>query len=234
MLYDNTPLREITGNALRPGGLELTRQGLELCSFAVGSRLLDLGCGPGATLELLRDAGYAAVGLDRSRKLLREGPSGAPRVQGDFSSLPFAESCLDGVLCECALSLAEDPASTLRECARVMKDKGRIMLSDIVLRAPAIEEDRGAGASAFCCSSWRLSLPSLLTLLREQGFDPLSATEHSALLAKLAAQIVWRFGSLDCFAASRRAKGEEPAPFLSKDTGAKYGYALVIAQKRSS
>jgi pyruvate-formate lyase-activating enzyme len=58
---------------LRPGGLELTLRALEHCSLLVGSRILDVGAGLGATVAALRDLAFDAVGAE---------PSGAQRRRG--------------------------------------------------------------------------------------------------------------------------------------------------------
>ncbi len=65
-----------------------------------GARILDLACGNGRHLKVLRRYGYRAVGLDLSWTLLerahREG-SGA-LVRGDMRFLPWKSGCFDAVL----------------------------------------------------------------------------------------------------------------------------------------
>ncbi|MDL2279689.1 class I SAM-dependent methyltransferase [Desulfovibrio sp. OttesenSCG-928-G11] len=70
-------IRQLTGGCLHPGGLSLTRRALEAAAFAPGSRLLDLGCGGGASLGLLASLGFAAVGLDFCPSQARAALSGA-------------------------------------------------------------------------------------------------------------------------------------------------------------
>jgi SAM-dependent methyltransferase len=58
----------------------------ELRRFAPGARVLDLGCGTGALLRRVRDAGYDAHGIDVSPEMValaeqRLGSSGSVRVQ---------------------------------------------------------------------------------------------------------------------------------------------------------
>ncbi len=63
--------------------------------------VLDLGCGDGRHLRLLREAGETAVGLDLSLDLLRaardEG-AGAPLVRADMRRLPLAAGTCGAVL----------------------------------------------------------------------------------------------------------------------------------------
>ena len=99
--YEASPLRQICGDALRVGGTALTRHGLALCGFSPGARLLDVGCGPGVTLALLRELGYCGIGADISSAFLGEIKARSPDarcVRVDMRRLPLREGCLDGIL----------------------------------------------------------------------------------------------------------------------------------------
>ena len=233
MYCDNTPLREITGPCLRPGGLELTRRGLDLCAFPSGARLLDVGCGPGASLALLQEKGFSCIGLDISCRLLHEAPAGTARLQGDFASLPLAECCIDGILCECVLCLSESPARVVQQWARVLRPGGRILLSNIVGR-PGVREDAGQPNGSFPYAGGVPSLPCLEEMLERHGFRVLYSEDHSDLLAQLAAQIIWHFGSLAAFADLCAERGASPlgSYCFFQDNASQIGYALVIAEKR--
>ena len=64
-LYEQSPLLEVAGETIRPGGLELTDRALAYCALPVGSRLLDVGCGPAASsAHLVNHYGFDAIGLD--------------------------------------------------------------------------------------------------------------------------------------------------------------------------
>ncbi|HWQ10656.1 MAG TPA: methyltransferase domain-containing protein, partial [Holophaga sp.] len=123
--YEREDVRRATGETLRPGGLALTERALALCGFAAGARVLDLGCGTGATLARLAQAGLRVLGLDVSASLLalaRE--RRAPLVSGRAEALPLAGDSLDGVFCECVLSAVADPEATVAEIARVLRPRG--------------------------------------------------------------------------------------------------------------
>lgn len=152
-------LRQVTGACLRPGGLELTARGLALCGFKSGDTLLDLGCGPGASLGLLGSSGFRALGLDLSPAMAAEASAKGAVVRADAARLPLADASLDGIVCECVLSLASDKAAVLEQCARALKPGGRLVLSDITLGGhggfaaggPA-PQGRSAGSHAPCQS----------------------------------------------------------------------------------
>ena len=106
----------------RPGGFEVTQRALDICAFPKGARLLDCGCGEGATLEYFCSLGYEAAGVDIA--------GGEGIVKADAAALPFEAESFDGVFFECSLSKMAEPDSALAEARRVLKSKGRIAVSD--------------------------------------------------------------------------------------------------------
>jgi SAM-dependent methyltransferase len=224
--FDFSALRRLTGDCLRPGGLDLTRRVLGLAAFPPGSRILDLGCGAGASLGLLGDSGFSALGLDRSLPLLRQARARGPALRADMAALPLADACLDGLLCECALSLAPDKGAVLRECRRVLRRGGRLMLTDIVLRA-GLAGERAAYAP---CLQGAVSAGEVKSLLKRNGFRLRHAEDHSRALAELAARLVWEHGSPDALAS--RLSGGAHSPGLCR-AGA-YGYGVFVAETTES
>ena len=122
----------------RPGerGLRVNaahRGGLLRLAPQPGERILDLGCGTGALMKLLNEAGVRAVGIDYSRESLsvaRAAAVGESLILAEVQSLPFPSGCFDraaaggvlGYLSPADLSLA------LAECARVLKPRGVLVI----------------------------------------------------------------------------------------------------------
>ena len=92
-------------------------------------RILDVGCGTGANLEMLQKFGEAE-GVDISADALafcRE--RGLPRVrQGAAESLPFADATFDLVTALDVVEHLDDDAAGLREMRRVLRREGRALL----------------------------------------------------------------------------------------------------------
>ena len=107
-----------------------TRAALRLCP---GDRVLDVGAGTGvSTAELARSGAYA-VGSDISLGMLRAGRRSRPTVPliaGDALRLPFADATFDAVTISFALRNIVDPASALREFARVTRPGGRLVVCE--------------------------------------------------------------------------------------------------------
>jgi len=102
-----------------------------------GERVVDLGCGEGAVLELLltRLGDGVGVGVDRDVEPLQAltpvlGPgSRAALVASDLDDpLPLADRSVDAVFCHDVLELLADAHALLREIWRVLRPGGRLVL----------------------------------------------------------------------------------------------------------
>lgn len=234
-LYESPALRNVSGPVIRPGGFELTARGLAHCRLAPGARVLDVGCGTGATVDYVRHRyGHAAVGIDFSAVLLEEGSraqGGPPLVRGCAEQLPAPDSCFGAVLCECVLSLCPDPLSVLREIRRVLRPGGYLVLMDLYMRGPVAAHWTGK-PSANCCLQGAVGRFTVEDRFTAAGYDRLLWEDHSLLLKQLAAQLVWTYGSLDafwsavgglCVAGAMDRSGTERC--------GRPGYFLAVAQK---
>ena len=135
--YESTAWENIACGAMHPGGLALTRHLLELTQLKPPACILDIGCGRGLSVQLLAQCGYQAVGVDLSAELIAAGLQRVPELdlrQGDAAALPV-DGPFDAVLMECIQSLLETEA-VLKECRRVLKNDGWLMLSDLYDQKP--------------------------------------------------------------------------------------------------
>jgi SAM-dependent methyltransferase len=94
-----------------------------------GSRVLDVGCGPGAlTQQLVERLGSAAVvAVDPSRSFvtaMQERHPGVEIHQARAERLPFADGHFDGALAQLVVHFMSDPVAGLREMGRVTRPDG--------------------------------------------------------------------------------------------------------------
>jgi demethylmenaquinone methyltransferase/2-methoxy-6-polyprenyl-1,4-benzoquinol methylase len=99
-------------------------------------RVLDVATGTGMVAEeLVRRYGCAVVGLDQSEAMLERARAKLAAlelgerielVEGEAEQLPFADAEFDHLTFTYLLRYVDDPASTMRELARVVRPGGRV------------------------------------------------------------------------------------------------------------
>jgi SAM-dependent methyltransferase len=230
-LYESQALREFTVPVIRPGGFELTARGLAHCRLAPDARILDVGCGTGATVDYLRRCGLAAMGLDLSAVLIEKGRrtyGGSPLVRACAEQLPTADDCFDAVLCECVLSLCPDPLHVLREMRRVLQPDGYLVLTDVYARGKRSATWAGR-PTLRCCLQGAVNRSVTEDRITASGFDPLLWEDHSARLTRLAARLIWSHGSLDAFWSAVGGPDAVAAMCGAGECG-RPGYYLLVAK----
>lgn len=218
----------IAGPCIRPGGTELTSKALEVCGLLPGSRIVDIGCGEGGTLEYLagcRD--HNAAGLDCSETLLRQAASRLPSqrlVLGRAEVLPFRTDCVDALFCECVLSVLPERAAALREFARVLKKGGYLVLSDVFDRGETGQE-RADEESDLLPEGGFFTRRQLLDLLGALGFSLRLWEEHQRSLKEFAARMILAGAALPDLWCGGQASGG------TKVDRARISYFLMVASK---
>ncbi|HEX2252419.1 MAG TPA: class I SAM-dependent methyltransferase [Thermoanaerobaculia bacterium] len=87
-------------------------------------RVLELGCGDGLNLRILRQLGYRRlVGLEYSVDLLLRNPAGL-LLAGDGHDLPLGGDTFDGILVDSVLHHLTDYPRAARELRRVLRPGG--------------------------------------------------------------------------------------------------------------
>lgn len=233
-LYASALFQRIAGGTWRPGGTELTRHGLDLCAFAPGSKILDVGCGQGASLAVLRNRGLNGTGLDKECSLVEP----FPFVRADAQDPPFPDGSFDGILCECVLSLLPDAERALRRFAAVLRPGGKLLLSDLYVRsAPHVSPSFSPGSSCLAGARPRRDLEDMLARC---GFTVLHAEDHTVRLKEMAARLLW-YGDEEL---RRMVRNDRGCDLTGTDAhcgcsafgggGTRFGYGLWVAAPKDS
>jgi len=128
-------------------------------------RVLDVGCGDGARLEILRARGWDVRGVDPDPRAVEAARRrlGDRVTEGGLEDAPFAPGSFDVVLLEHVLEHVEDPVDLLRRCRGLLRPGGR--LSAVT---PNVE---GLGHRTFK-AAWRgLEPPRHLTLFGPKSLE---------------------------------------------------------------
>jgi ubiquinone/menaquinone biosynthesis C-methylase UbiE len=232
-VYEQGPLLEVAGETIRPGGLTLTDRALEFCALPIGSRVLDVGCGPAASIEHLRvKHQLEAIGLDPSEMLLRLGRRRDPAlrlIQSPGEYLPVANDQFAAVLTECSLSVMRNSDRALAEFWRVLRAGGYLILSDIYARNPdGIEALRSLPIDSCLCGA--VSQAEIIDRVESAGFRVLLWEDHTSALNVFAARLIWSNGSLQQFWCRATARADA-TDIQTAIAHSKPGYYLLIAQK---
>lgn len=226
--YESEAVRAVTGTTIRPGGLALTRRAARVCGLGPGDRVLDVGCGTGATASCLHsEYGAAVVGMDVSPVLLDEATlqnSGMNLIQANAMDLPFTAGGFDAVFAECVCSLLPDAVSALDGFHRVLKPGGHLVTTDLYWRAwdrTAIQPKAHFGG----CLAGAVDRHTLIRRIENAGFDIDLWEDHSEALKQLAAQLVWAGVSLTDWWGLDGASG-------ACNNGRRPGYCLIVAHKK--
>lgn len=184
-----------------PGGVDLYRQIALLTDMAEGDEVLSVACGKGVSLEyFVREHGVHGSGVEPDARLVEVAESRtrdgglSSRIQfqtGMPDSLPYRDEVFDVAVGELGLAARADPATAVRELARVTRPGGTVVLVQLAWRAP-VDPGRARvlaehlGARPLMLVEWKRHL-------KEAGVEELQAEEWSDEDASFRARVVRPF-----------------------------------------
>jgi ubiquinone/menaquinone biosynthesis C-methylase UbiE len=233
-IYESPLFEPLTGDTLRPGGFSLTRRSIEFCDFPYGARLLDIGCGRGATVNYLTsEFGFRCTGVDNSSALIGEALKRNPEldlIKANAEILPFPANTFEGVLTECSFSLMKNKTAVTREVKRVLKSGGYWIIQDMYLRA---ESKAVPGNTALrSCIFSAFNLDTLEGLLDTHGFKIVLFEDHTKTLKETIANIILGYGSLERFWETLVGQKYRCDRITAETGGMRLGYFFMIGRKQ--
>jgi SAM-dependent methyltransferase len=164
-----------------PGGRDLYRRIALLTGMEAGQEVLIAACGPGVTLEyFVREFEVHGSGVDEDAALVArvesrargEGLAASMQAQqAPMDALPYRDGVFDVAVAELGLTARADPERAIREVVRVVRPGGRVVLIQLVWRAP-VEPTRRA-ILARHLGAQPLMTMEVKRILREAGVERL-------------------------------------------------------------
>lgn len=164
----------------------IKRKQLKYGVLKLRGKILDLGCGSGEYSYLAANRENQVIGVD-TKVPLKSKFRNVSFVEADAHYLPFADNSFDACLCAAVLEHVEDPEKILNEACRVLKPKGKLIVT-----VPFLQEIHADPYDFRRYTSYGLNL-----LLTRAGFRVLKTKcDYGALNTVeylLLGSIVWRF-----------------------------------------
>jgi ubiquinone/menaquinone biosynthesis C-methylase UbiE len=150
-------------------------------SIKEGDTVLDLGSGAGFDCFLAsKKVGKTGkvIGLDmtqemitRARALAKE--HGYVNVEfklGDIEKIPLEDISIDVIISNCVINLAPDKSKVFKEAYRVLKKRGKMYVSDIVLLGQLTEEQQNNVDLLTSCVAGALHKDDYINKIQQTGF----------------------------------------------------------------
>jgi len=141
--------------------------------YAAKGRILDVGCGRGLFLDLMKKGGWEVMGTEIDREVAATIASeyGIPVLHGDLGDCGLPPSSFDVVTLLHVLEHVRNPAETIKECNRLLKKGGLLVVSTPNIRSM----QAAAGKKAWLHLDlpyhlYHFSEKGLLDLLRDNSF----------------------------------------------------------------
>jgi arsenite methyltransferase len=155
-----------------------------------GQTVLDLGSGAGfdsflAAKRVGKTGKVIGVDmtpemLDRARENARRGKYANVEFRlGEIENLPVADASVDVVISNCVINLSPNKPRVFAEAFRVLKPKGRLMISDIVLLKPLPEAIRQSVQAYIGCIAGAEMKTKYLQMIEAAGFQQVTVLEES-------------------------------------------------------
>jgi SAM-dependent methyltransferase len=168
---------------------------IAIAELREGETVLDLGAGAGMDVFLAANkvgAKGRVIGVDMTREMIDRASAiaksnGYENVEfrlGEIEKLPVDDGSMDTVISNCVINLSPDKSRVFSEAYRVLKPRGKLIVSDIVSEhqlPDGIREDPNAWAG---CIAGALEQQEYLAKIREAGFRDLQLVPNGEFYAE--------------------------------------------------
>jgi SAM-dependent methyltransferase len=140
--------------------------------------VVDIGCGVGSNLKLLRSLGVSAIGLDKSiyALSLAKNRLKLPLINGDLNKLPIRSKSIGLIIAMDVLEHLENDLNGIREFYQVLKEGGILILTVPAFKFLWGTQDIVTGHKR------RYSIKEISSKLKNEGFEILRSSYFNFFL----------------------------------------------------
>ena len=153
-----------------------------LAELKTGEVVLDLGSGAGVDVFLAANKvgpTGKAIGVDMTKEMVDKAEEiaknyGYRKVEfrlGEMEKLPVEDESVDVIISNCVINLSPDKSKVFQEAYRVLKPKGRLIVSDIVAEGALPDEIKDDPDAWAGCIAGALEQQEYLGKIKKAGFE---------------------------------------------------------------
>jgi arsenite methyltransferase len=160
---------------------------VKYADLKTGETVVDLGSGAGIDVFLsANDVGKAGrvIGIDMTDEMLERARRNAKNngytnvefKKGDIEKrIPIGKESVDAVISNCVINLTTDKVKAFKEIRRILKDGGRMVISDVVTDRKVNKVNADLWSA---CIDGAMTKEDYLASIRKAGFDNATVLEE--------------------------------------------------------
>ncbi len=152
-----------------------------IASLKEGETVLDLGSGGGFDCFLARrkvGSTGLVIGVDMTPEMIKLSRANAIKSKydnvqfrlGEIENLPVEDSSIDVIISNCVINLSLEKEKVFKEAFRVLKNDGRLSISDVVATAELPEKIKQDLRMMSGCIAGAEYVENIKVMLKESGF----------------------------------------------------------------
>ena len=153
-----------------------------MAELETGEVVLDLGSGAGVDVFLAASKvgpTGRAIGVDMTEEMVDKAEGVARNYcyhnvefrLGEIEKLPVGNESVDVIISNCVINLSADKSKVFQEAYRVLKPRGRLIVSDIVSEGALPDEIKDDPDAWACCIGGALEKQEYLEKIKKAGFE---------------------------------------------------------------
>lgn len=160
-----------------------------------GMTVLDLGSGAGFDCFLAaKKVGKTGkvIGVDMTSQMIKKAKENAKKYNyknvefklGEIEKLPLKKNTVDVIISNCVINLSPDKSKVFKEAYRVLKNDGKMFISDMVLLRELSKKDKNDELLISGCIGGAVLKKDYLKIIRDVGFKTKIISEDKEISKK--------------------------------------------------